>query len=98
MTDDQTREIRRSTSMLRDPGPATSMTSDRRGTTAESAASGADQGDADKDWSEPIKKPKKAWWHRHLDSEERQRIMTELGIRKQQHWEFRFFTMITLSV
>ncbi len=45
-----------------------------------------------------INKPHRAWWHRHLDSEERQRVMTELGIRKREHWGFRFTTMLTLSI
>lgn len=38
------------------------------------------------------------WWHRHLNSEERQRVMAELGIKRQEHWAFRFTVMITLSV
>ena len=38
------------------------------------------------------------WWHRHLDSSERQRVMAELGIKRQDHWAFRFTVMITLSV
>ena len=38
------------------------------------------------------------WWHRHLNSEERQRVMAELGIKRQEHWAYRFTVMITLSV
>jgi uncharacterized hydrophobic protein (TIGR00271 family) len=38
------------------------------------------------------------WWHRHLTSEERQRVMAELGIKRQEHSEYRFAVMITLSV
>jgi uncharacterized hydrophobic protein (TIGR00271 family) len=38
------------------------------------------------------------WWHRHLDSSERQRVMAELAIKRQDHWAFRFTVMITLSV
>ena len=41
---------------------------------------------------------RKRWWHRHLDSEERQRVMTELAIRRQDHGWFRFGLMIALSV
>lgn len=44
-----------------------------------------------------LKRPR-VWWHRHLDSEERQRVMAELAIRRQEHWHFRFATMTTLSV
>jgi uncharacterized hydrophobic protein (TIGR00271 family) len=45
-----------------------------------------------------LRKRRSAWWHRHLDSEERQRIMSELAIKKQQHWAFRFSTMLALSM
>lgn len=38
------------------------------------------------------------WWHRHLESGERQRILAELGIKRQPHWAFRFSTMLGLSV
>jgi uncharacterized hydrophobic protein (TIGR00271 family) len=38
------------------------------------------------------------WWHRHLHSEERQRVMAELAIKRQDHWGYRFTVMITLSV
>jgi uncharacterized hydrophobic protein (TIGR00271 family) len=38
------------------------------------------------------------WWHRYLESSERQRVMAELGIKRQAHWAFRFTVMITLSV
>ncbi len=41
---------------------------------------------------------KRRWWQRHLEPEERQRILTELGIRRQPHWTFRFTTMLGLSV
>lgn len=41
---------------------------------------------------------KRVWWHRHFEPSERQRVMLELGIRKQDHWAFRFTTMLTLSV
>ncbi len=44
-----------------------------------------------------LKRPR-VWWHRHLDSEERQRVMAELQIKRQEHWLFRFSTMLTLSV
>ncbi len=40
----------------------------------------------------------RTWWHRHLEPEERQRILAELGIKRQAHWAFRFFTMLGLSV
>jgi uncharacterized hydrophobic protein (TIGR00271 family) len=38
------------------------------------------------------------WWHRHLNSEERQRVMAELAIKRQDHWAYRFTVMTTLSV
>jgi uncharacterized hydrophobic protein (TIGR00271 family) len=40
----------------------------------------------------------RSWWHRHLDSAERQRVMAELGMKRQDNWAFRFGVMITLSV
>jgi uncharacterized hydrophobic protein (TIGR00271 family) len=40
----------------------------------------------------------RSWWHRHLTSEERQRVMAELAIKRQDHWAYRFTVMITLSV
>lgn len=46
----------------------------------------------------PTSKHHRAWWYRHLESEERQRIMTELGIKRQEHWGFRFATMLALSI
>ena len=48
----------------------------------------------------PATSPRKqhTWWHRHLGSEERQRILAELGIKRQEHWAFRFYTMLSLSV
>ena len=44
------------------------------------------------------KKRQRRWWHRHLESEERQRILAELGIKRQPHWGFRFSVMLGLSV
>jgi uncharacterized hydrophobic protein (TIGR00271 family) len=38
------------------------------------------------------------WWYRHLESSERQRVMAELAIKRQDHWAFRFSVMLTLSV
>ncbi len=61
----------------------------------------------DADATKPIERPsdpaapipkRRAWWHRHLPSEERQRVLSELGIKRQPHWAFRFFTMLGLSV
>ncbi len=43
-------------------------------------------------------RPRRQWWHRHLESSERQRVMAELAIKRQDHWAFRFSVMITLSV
>lgn len=40
----------------------------------------------------------RAWWHRHLDPEERRRVMDELAITPVQHWAWRFTVMLTLSV
>jgi len=42
--------------------------------------------------------PRRPWWQRHLEPGERQRIMGELGIKRQAHWAFRFSTMLALSV
>ncbi|MGB3734659.1 MAG: TIGR00341 family protein [Ilumatobacter sp.] len=59
------------------------------------------------DATKPITRPKdpaapiqreRTWWHRHLEPEERQRILAELGIKRQTHWAFRFFTMLGLSI
>ena len=44
------------------------------------------------------RKRRRRWWHRHLESEERQRVMTELAIKRQDHNAFRFGLMIALSV
>lgn len=61
----------------------------------------------DADATRPLPRPKDpaapitrehTWWHRHLETEERQRILSELGIRRPPHWAFRFFTMLSLSV
>jgi uncharacterized hydrophobic protein (TIGR00271 family) len=41
---------------------------------------------------------RRTWWHRHLESSERQRVMAELAIKRQEHWGFRFTVMVTLSV
>jgi uncharacterized hydrophobic protein (TIGR00271 family) len=38
------------------------------------------------------------WWHRQLEPQERQRVMAELAIKRQDGWSYRFTTMITLSV
>ncbi len=50
-----------------------------------------------KDPAAPIRR-ERTWWHRHLEPEERQRILSELGIKRPDHWAFRFFTMLSLSV
>lgn len=39
-----------------------------------------------------------AWWHRHLDPEERRRVMNELAMTRVEHWTWRFTVMLTLSV
>jgi uncharacterized hydrophobic protein (TIGR00271 family) len=44
------------------------------------------------------RKRRQRWWHRHLGSEERQRVMAELAIKRQDNWAFRFTVMTTLSV
>ena len=45
-----------------------------------------------------LRKQRRQWWHRHLDSEERKRVMAELAIRREGHWVYRFSVMLTLSV
>jgi uncharacterized hydrophobic protein (TIGR00271 family) len=52
---------------------------------------------AQRDPAAPIESTR-TWWHRRLEPEERQRILAELGIKRQEHWAFRFFTMMSLSV
>ncbi len=42
--------------------------------------------------------PSKPWWHRHCEPEDRRRVMTDLAIRRVEHWAFRFTLMLTLSV
>ena len=39
-----------------------------------------------------------AWWHRHLDPEERRRVMDELAMNPSPTWTWRFMVMLTLSV
>ncbi len=41
---------------------------------------------------------RRRWWHRHLESSERQRVMAELAIKRQDRWAYRFTVMVTLSV
>ncbi|MBT4985473.1 MAG: DUF389 domain-containing protein [Ilumatobacter sp.] len=62
------------------------------------AASSTGTGASDQDPSLTTLQRPRVWWHRHLDSEERQRVMLELAIRRQEHWGFRFAMMTTLSV
>lgn len=66
-------------------------------TASSPTSTGSDSSD-DKDPSLTTLKRPKTWWHRHLDSEERQRVMGELQIKRQEHWLFRFSTMLTLSI
>lgn len=40
----------------------------------------------------------RAWWHRHLDPDERRRVMDELAITPVESWAWRFTVMLTLSV
>ena len=67
-------------------------------------ARGVDTGAGDDDEddapaaSAPELKKNRAWWHRHFEPSERQRVMGELAIRRPDHWFFRFTTMMTLSV
>jgi uncharacterized hydrophobic protein (TIGR00271 family) len=69
---------------------------DTRGAAPSTVVNGS--GADDKDPSLTTLKRPRVWWHRHLDSEERQRVMSELAIKRQEHWGFRFATMTTLSV
>lgn len=67
----------------------------------ESATQGSDgaEGTSTDDPSLGVhRRRQRRWWHRHLDSSERQRVMAELAIKRQEHWGFRFTVMITLSV
>ncbi len=40
----------------------------------------------------------RAWWHRHLAPEDRRRVMADLAVSRVEHWAWRFYTMLTLSV
>lgn len=40
----------------------------------------------------------RAWWHPHLDPEERRRVLNELAVTRVEHWAWRFTVMLTLSV
>ncbi len=49
--------------------------------------------------SDPLKPlPGRAWWHNHLEPEERRRVLSDLAISRTEHWAFRFTVMLTLSV
>ncbi len=45
---------------------------------------------------EPVRK--RDWWHRHLDPEERRRVMNDLALRRGDRKIFPFTVMLTLSV
>lgn len=38
------------------------------------------------------------FWHRHLEPEERRRVMHDLALISRSHWNWRFGTMLALSV
>lgn len=38
------------------------------------------------------------FWHRHLEPEERRRVMHDLALVKRTHWTWRFSVMLSLSV
>ena len=40
----------------------------------------------------------RVWWHRHLEPEERRRVLNDLAIKRGEGWTFRFTVMLTLSV
>ncbi|MAT05102.1 MAG: TIGR00341 family protein [Acidimicrobiaceae bacterium] len=75
-------------------GPVwTELTADPEGGTSEAGPESSD------DPSLGIHRARRhRWWHRHLDSEERKRVMAELAIRREDHWTYRFSVMQTLSV
>lgn len=60
------------------------------------AATETPQTDEAKDPARPI--PSRAWWHRRLLPEERRRVMSDLAITRIEHWVYRFYAMLTLSV
>jgi uncharacterized hydrophobic protein (TIGR00271 family) len=41
---------------------------------------------------------RRAWWQRHLEPEDRRRVMADLAVTRVDHWAWRFVTMLTLSV
>ncbi len=46
---------------------------------------------------EPLRRAR-PFWHRHLDPEERRRVMHDLALVKRTHWYWRFGVMLSLSV
>ncbi len=46
---------------------------------------------------EPLRR-KRPFWHRHLEPEERRRVMNDLALIKRTHWYWRFGVMLSLSV
>ncbi|MEM7272141.1 MAG: DUF389 domain-containing protein [Actinomycetota bacterium] len=46
----------------------------------------------------PFGRARRSWWHRHLDPQERRRVMTDLAIYRVEHWATRFVVMLTLSI
>ena len=60
------------------------------------AATETPQTDSTPDPARPL--PRRAWWHRHLEPEERRRILNDLAIVNIEHWVYRFGVMLTLSV
>lgn len=60
------------------------------------AATETPQSEEAKDPARPL--PSRAWWHRRLLPEERRRIMADLAIVRVEHWVYRFYAMLSLSV
>ncbi len=49
------------------------------------------------DPSKPIERTR-AWWHQHLEPEQRRRVMKDLSVSRVEYWIYRFAVMLTLSV
>lgn len=80
--------------------PATDEDRDAREAKIEDAKAQLEQSDARSETAptDGTTRRNHRWWHRHLESEERQRVLAELGIKRQPHWAFRFAVMLGLSV
>ncbi|WP_423982007.1 DUF389 domain-containing protein, partial [Ilumatobacter sp.] len=74
------------------------MDREQRDVKIEAAAARLEQIKPDSTTTEAGSTRRRRRWPPHLEPEERQRIMAELGIKREPHWAFRFSVMLGLSV